>query len=213
MNIFIKILVGVGLISLISSSGISQNIVLPSPQTTGGMPLMEALNKRQTSREFGEIKLPDQVVSNLLWAGWGYNRPEQKKRTAPSSMNKQEIDVYVAMQSGLYLYNAEKNILEQVHKEDIRAKTGKQDFVAKAPLTLVFVADYNRMSNGDDHQKEVTSNTNAAFISQNVSLYCASENLATGVRAYIDKEDLHKAMQLRPEQHITLAQSVGQFNK
>lgn len=213
MNNKYKMLVVAGMVCLAAFSGYSQNIVLPKPQTTGGMPLMEALNKRQTAREFSETKLSDQVVSNLLWAGWGYNRPEQKKRTAPSSMNKQETDVYVAMASGLYFYNAEKNTLEQVHKEDIRAKTGKQDFVAKAPLTLVFVADYNRMSNGDDHQKEVTSNTDAAFISQNVSLYCASENLATGVRAYIDKEELHKAMQLKPEQHITLAQSVGLFNK
>jgi SagB-type dehydrogenase family enzyme len=202
-----------GLAGLIFSSGKSQNIILPEPQTTGGMPLMEALSKRQTSREFSETKLSDQVVSNLLWAAWGYNRPDQKKRTAPSSMNKQEIDVYVAMQSGLYLYNAEKHLLELIHSEDIRAKTGKQDFVAKAPLTLIFVADYNRMSSGDDQQKDVTSNTDAAFISQNVYLYCASENLATGVRAYVDKEELHKAMRLQPEQHVTLAQSVGQFNK
>ena len=174
---------------------------------------MEALNKRQTSREFSSEQLSEQVMSDLLWAAWGYNRPDQKKRTAPSSMNKQEIDIYVALQTGLYVYNAEKNILEQVHKEDIRAKTGIQEFVAKAPLTIVFVADYSRMSNGDDHQKEVTSNTDAAFISQNVYLYCASENLATGIRAYVNREELHKAMNLKPEQHITLAQSVGQFSK
>jgi len=213
MNINFRSLIVAGLTCISVSSGYSQDILLPAPQTTGGMPLMEALSKRQTSREFSETKLSDQVIANLLWSGWGYNRPEQKKRTAPSSMNKQEMDIYVAMPSGLYLFNAEKNILEQIHNEDIRAKTGKQDFVSKAPVTLVFVADYKRMSDGTDHQKEVTSNTNAAFISQNVSLFCASENLATGVRAYIDKEELHKAMHLRPDQHITLAQSVGQFNK
>lgn len=191
----------------------SQNIALLPPQTAGGMPLMEALNKRQTSRDFSAKKLPGQVISDLLWAAWGYNRTDEKKRTAPSSMNKQEIDVYAVMESGVYLYNAEKNQLEQVHNKDIRAKTGKQDFVATAPLTLVFVADYSRMSPGDDQQKEVTSNTDAAFISQNVYLFCASESLATGVRAYVDKEELHSAMNLKPEQHVTLAQSVGFFNK
>jgi nitroreductase len=191
----------------------SQNIVLPAPHTSGGMPLMEALNKRQTSRDFSTKKLPEQVLSNLLWAAWGFNRPDLKKRTAPSSMNKQEIDVYVVIESGAYLYNAEKNQLEQVHNKDIRAKAGKQDFVAAAPVTLVFVADYSKMSTGDDQQKEVTSNTDAAFISQNVYLFCASENLATGVRAYVDKEELHTALQLKPEQKVTLAQSVGFFNK
>jgi nitroreductase len=198
---------------VIAGAGFSQTTTLPPPQKTGGMPLMEALSKRQTSREFSDKKLPDQVVSNLLWASWGFNRPDLKKRTAPSSQNKQEMDVYVVMQEGVFLYRAEDNTLTQVVTGDIRAKAGKQDFVATAPLTLVFVADFTKMAGTDDQQKEVTSNTDAAFISQNAYLYCASENLATGVRAYIDKVELHKAMNLKPEQHITLAQSVGYFKK
>jgi nitroreductase len=198
---------------VLSGTGFSQTTSLPPPQKTGGMPLMEALNKRQTSRDFSDKKLPDQVVSNLLWASWGFNRPEQKKRTAPSSQNKQEIDVYVVMQEGVFLYSADQNSLEKMVSGDIRAKAGKQDFVATAPLTLVFVADFTKMDGTDDQLKEVTANTDAAFISQNAYLYCASENLATGVRAYIDKEELHKAMNLKPEQHITLAQSVGYFKK
>jgi nitroreductase len=198
---------------LMSSTVFSQNINLPPPHTSGGIPLMDALNKRQTSRDFSTKKLPDQMISDLLWAAWGFNRPDLKKRTAPSSMNKQEIDVYVIMETGVYLYNAGTNQLEQVHSKDIRAKAGKQDFVATAPLTLVFVADYSRMSPGDDQAKEVTSNTDAAFISQNVYLFCASENLATGVRAYVDKEELKAAMMLKPEQRVTLAQSIGYFNK
>jgi nitroreductase len=189
----------------------SQTISLPAPRKTGGMPLMEALNKRQTTREFSETKLPDQVVSDLLWAAWGYNRQDQKKRTAPSSMNKQEISVYVVLQDGVFLYNAEQQSLEKVASGDLRAKAGKQAFVATAPLTLVYVADYSKMSDASDQQKEVTSHTDAAFISQNVYLFCASENLATGVRANVDREELHEAMHLRPEQHITLAQSVGYF--
>jgi nitroreductase len=192
-------------------SAFCQSSVLPKPQTTGGMPLMEALSKRQTSREFSDKKLPDQVLSNLLWAGWGINRTEGKKRTAPSSMNKQEMDIYVIMSDATYLYDAENNSLKKVVDGDLRALAGKQAFVATAPVTLVFVADYGKMGDGTDQVKEVTSNTDAAFISQNVYLYCASENLSTGVRAYIDKEALHTAMKLMPNQHITLAQSVGYF--
>lgn len=184
---------------------------LPKPRTTGGMPLMEALSKRQTSREFSETPLSAQLMSDLLWAAWGYNRPDLKKRTAPSSMNKQEMDVYILTADGVFQYMAEDHSLKKILSEDIRKLGGKQDFVAKAPVTLVFVADYSRMSDGTDQVKEVTSNTDAAFISQNVYLFCASENLATGVRAYVDKEALHKAMGLSPAQHITLAQSVGHF--
>ena len=196
---------------LLGLSAFCQTMVLPKPQTTGGMPLMEALSKRQTSRDFSDKKLPDQVLSNLLWAGWGINRPDLKKRTAPSSMNKQEMDVYVIMAEGVFLYDAENNALKKVVDGDIRALAGKQAFVATAPVTLVFVADYKKMGEGTDQVKEVTSNTDAAFISQNVYLYCASENLATGVRAYVDREALHTAMKLLPDQHITLAQSVGYF--
>ena len=113
------------------------------------------------------------------------------------------------MATGLYLYDAEKNQLVIIHAEDIREKTGMQDFVKTAPLTLVYVADYSKMGNSDNKQKEVTSNTDAAFISQNVYLFCASEGLNTGVRAYINRDELHKAMHLSPDQHITLAQCVG----
>ncbi len=206
-----KTFLPVTLCFLLAMAATAQTTTLPAPHKTGGMPLMDALNKRQTSREFSEKKLPDQVVSDLLWAAWGYNRPDQKKRTAPSSMNKQEISVYVITQEGVFLYNAEQHALEKVVSGDLRSKAGKQDFVATAPMTLVFVADYSKMSSATDQQKEVTSNTDAAFISQNVYLYCASENLATGVRAYLDREELAKAMNLKPEQHITLAQSVGYF--
>ena len=186
-----------------------KTIQLPSPQTDDGMPLMKALKERQTSRDFSDKKLNDQQISNLLWAAWGINRPAAKKRTAPSSMNRQEIDVYVFMADGFCVYNAEKNALDQISTEDVRVKTGKQDFVKTAPVVLVFVADYLKMGKSTDQEKAVTSNTDAAFISENVYLFCASEGLATGVRAYIDMEELHKALNLKPDQHVTLAQCVG----
>ena len=184
-------------------------VTLPAPQTDGGMPLMKALKNRQTTREFGDKKLTDQQISNLLWAADGINRPDLKKRTAPSAMNYQETDIYLAMHDGLFLYNAEKQQLEQVSSEDIRPKTGIQDFVATAPINLVYVADYAKMAKADESTKESYAMADAAFISENVYLFCASEGLNTGVRAWIDKENLAKAMKLKPTQHIILAQSVG----
>lgn len=183
-------------------------LLLP-PQTDGGMPLMKALKNRHTSREFSGKDLTSQQLSNLLWAACGINRPEEKKRTAPTAMNNQEIDVYVAMANGLFLYNAEIHNLTEILKEDIRAKTGKQEFVKSAPLTLVFVADYSKMGKSDEKTKNGYAMADAAFISENVYLFCASEGLVTGVRAWIDTDLLGKAMKLRADQHIVLAQSVG----
>jgi SagB-type dehydrogenase family enzyme len=183
--------------------------ILVSPQTDGGMPLMKALKNRKTSREFSGKELTAQQLSNLLWAACGINRPEEKKRTAPSAMNYQEVDVYVATAKGLFLYNPEKHSLLEILKEDIREKTGKQDFVKTAPLTLIFVADYTKMAKAEEKTKESYAMADAAFISENVYLFCASEDLATGVRAWIDKDVLAKAMKLSPAQHIILAQCVG----
>lgn len=186
-----------------------QPIQLPAPDTTGGKPLMQALKDRQTIRSFSTDSLPTQVLSNLLWAASGVNRPESGKRTAPSAMNWQEIDVYLAMPSGLYRYEPAKHQLVFVSSEDVRAKTGTQSFVAKAPLNLVYVADYSRMGEASDDSKDFYSAADAAFMSQNVYLFCASEDLATVVRGSVDREALAAAMQLRPEQHVVFSQTVG----
>ncbi|HTX89347.1 MAG TPA: SagB/ThcOx family dehydrogenase [Bacteroidales bacterium] len=182
---------------------------LPAPQTDGGMPLMKALKNRQTSREYSDRKLTDQQLANLLWAANGINRTDTKKRTAPSAMNYQENDIYVFTSEGWYLYDANRNGLVQLSAEDLRAKTGTQDFVKTAPVDLVFVADYDKMTRSDDRAKEMYAMADAAYISENVYLFCASEGLATGVRASVDKDMLGKAMNLRPSQHIMLGQSVG----
>jgi len=97
---------------------------------------MQVLRERKTTREFAPDKLPQQLLSNLLWAAFGINRPDGK-RTAPSAMNWQEIDIYVAMSDGLFLYDAKENRLEPVLAQDIRPATGTQSFVATAPLNLV----------------------------------------------------------------------------
>ncbi|MFO7880636.1 MAG: SagB/ThcOx family dehydrogenase [Bacteroidales bacterium] len=182
---------------------------LPEPDRTGGMPLMEALDKRQSSRDYDDKMLSDQQVSDLLWAAWGINR-ENGKHTAPSSRNKQEMEVYMSTAEGLFLYLPEKHALKKVFDKDIRAITGGQDFVDDAAVNLIFVADYRKAGEdvtADDYRS--TSGTNAGFMSQNVYLYCASEGLATVVRGWFDREKLHKTMQLEDFRDVILCQTVG----
>ncbi len=184
-------------------------ILLLKPQTDGGKPFMQVLKDRKSSREFGSEKLPAQVLSNLLWAAFGVNRPDSGKRTAPSAMNWQEIDIYLATADGLYLFDAKAHLLKTMLGEDIRALTGLQPFVKEVPLNLIYVADFSRMGSVTDDQKEFYSAADTGFIAQNVYLYCASEGLATVVRGLVDKPALAKAMKLRTGQKITLVQSVG----
>ena len=184
-------------------------IELPKPRTEGGMPLMEALTARETSRSFSSEKLPEQVLSDLLWAAFGVNRPDSGKRTAPSARNWQEIDVYVAMAEGVYVYDAKAHRLEPVLAEDLRAMTGTQGFVKDAPVNLVYVADLGRMTGASDSDRIFYSAADTGFIAQNVYLYCASEGLATVVRGSVTRPALKKALSLRSDQEIILAQSVG----
>ncbi|MFH1593694.1 MAG: SagB/ThcOx family dehydrogenase [Candidatus Omnitrophota bacterium] len=183
-------------------------IKLSEPQLGSGKSLMVALNDRKSVRSFSEKELPLDVVSNLLWAAFGINRPGEGKHTAPSAGNRQEIDIYVAMKGGLYLYDAQKQTLVPVLAEDIREFTGKQDFTQRAPLNLIYVANFAKMG-GEEADKVFYSATDTGFISQNVYLFCASENLATVVLGMVNKPALAKIMKLGKDQHIILTQPVG----
>ncbi|MFB0516864.1 MAG: SagB/ThcOx family dehydrogenase [Candidatus Neomarinimicrobiota bacterium] len=186
-----------------------KSIQLLKPEIDRGRPLMQVLNDRRSTREFSTEKLPLQELSNLLWAAFGVNRPESGKRTAPSAMNRQEIDIYVASADGLYLYDATAHTLKPVLAEDIRAATGRQPFVQEAPVNLIYVADFAKMGESAADEKVFYSAANTGFIGQNVYLYCASEGLATVVRGMVDKPALAKVMRLRADQRIILAQTVG----
>jgi len=185
-------------------------ILLPAPQTDGGKPLMQALSLRATSRAFAPDPIPAQTLSNLLWAAWGINRPADGKRTAPSARNWQEIDLMVVRADGTFLYDAAANRLRPVAAGDHRALTGVQPFVKDAPITLLLVADTSRMKGAvkDSDQRQWIW-ADAGFISQNIYLFCASEGLATGVRALVDRPALMKALGLKEHQVILLAQCVG----
>lgn len=185
-----------------------KQIELPSPQTDIGRPLMQVFANRSSSRAFSPENLPAQVVSNLLWAAFGVNRHDSGKRTAPSAMNWQETDIYVATAEGVYIYDAKANRLNPVLREDVRARTGTQPYVGDAPLDLVYVADLAKTGSGSaDRDMYVAADT--GFIAQNAYLFCASEGLATVVRGSIDRPALAKILRLRPDQRIILAQTVG----
>jgi hypothetical protein len=192
---------------------------LPPPQTDGGKPLMQALKLRQSTRgNFGpDTKLPIQVLSNLLWAADGVNRPDGK-RTAPSAVDWQNIDIYVTTAEGLFLYDAKEHSLKVLSNEDVRAVAGQQDFVKTAPLNLVYIADMARAKGfggkGDTMPTaEVWSFAGVGAIAQNVYLFCASEGLACIVRAMVDANAVAKTFKLRPEQKVILAQTVAHFKK
>lgn len=184
-------------------------IQLLEPQMDGGRPLMRVLKDRVSSRSFRPEKLPMQTLSNLLWAAFGVNRPASGGRTAPSASNSQEMDIYVAMADGLFRYDAKASLLKPVLPDDIRALTGRQSFVTDAPVNLIYVADLSKMPRASAEDWDSYAAAHSGFISQNVYLFCASEGLATVVRASIDRPALARAMRLRPDQKITLAQTVG----
>jgi nitroreductase len=199
-------------ILLLSTAVVAQGlkpIELSKPDTIGGKPLMQVLKSRHSSREFSADTLPTPVLSNLLWAAGGINRAGEGKRTAPSAMNWQEIDVYVATAHGLFLYDPSKHVLQQVLSEDIREKTGIQPFVNEVPVNLIYVADMAKVSKASDADKSFYTAADAAFVSENVYLFCASEGLSTVVRGSVDREALAKVMKLRADQKIMFAQSIG----
>lgn len=183
-------------------------LALPPPQTDGGKPLMQALKARASTRAFAPEKLPPQVLSNLLWAAFGVNRADGR-RTAPSAMNWQEIDIYVATADGAYLFDAVGHGLQAIGGDDIRAATGTQDFVKDAAVSLIYIADFAKMAKAQEPEKILCSAADTGFIAQNVYLFCSSESLASVVRASMDRPALVKALGLRPEQRVILVHSVG----
>ena len=180
-------------------------IQLPKPEISAGMPLMQALARRQTTRAFLDKPLPPQTLSSLLWAAFGVNRPRDVKpglgRTAPSAMNKQEVELDVVLAQGVYVYDAEANLLRPVVAGDLRAKMGAPP-AGQAAVTLVYVAGANL----DYAQVDV------GFIGQNVYLFAASEGLNAwfyALHGQQDATDVAAALKLPAEKRPLYAQSVG----
>ncbi|MDR0668326.1 MAG: SagB/ThcOx family dehydrogenase [Prevotellaceae bacterium] len=187
----------------------AQNITLPKPVTHGGKPLMNALNDRQTIRSFSSQELSLAQLSNLLWAANGVNRGDGK-RTAPSASNCQEIDIYVFLKTGVYLYNPSTDALEVIEKGDHRGKVGRQAFIEKAPVVLVFVANWDKMARYKDRpdDQQFYAGTDVGFVSQNVYLYAASESMSTVVLGMVNRDSLAKLLKLKNGK-VMLGQPVG----
>ena len=182
----------------------AQDIKLNAPDKNSGKLLMQALSERKSSREFIDKELPVSVLSNLLWAANGFNRED--KRTAPTANDKQEIELYVAIKSGVYLYDAKNSVLKLIKSGDHRKSTGNQDFVPLASSNIIFVADMKKASS-----KEYAY-TDCGFISQNIYLFAASEGLGAVTRGWYDKDVLRKLLDLPSHKEVLLTQSVGFVN-
>jgi nitroreductase len=183
-------------------------IELPPPSLSGGAGLLEALGKRRSSREFRRDALPMEMLSTLLWAADGVNRPDGG-RTAPSALDAREIDIVVALPSGAYRFDAPSHALQLLCAQDLRRVTGYQDFVDDAPLDLVYVADHGRMKMVPVSQREAFSNVAAGAIAQNVYLFAASAGLASVLRAWIDRDAIARSLGLSQDQQVLLSQTVG----
>ena len=186
----------------------ASDINLPQPVIRGGKTLLQTLSERKSSRDFSAQELSVQTLSSLLWAANGISRPDGR-RTAPTGLNVQDIDVYVMLSSGVYLYDAKSNALLLINPGDHRKAAGKQSFTHTAPVNLFYVHDRTRGMKADEANTQRYAGIHAGAIMQNVYLFCAKENLATVARANIDYDVCAQALKLRPEQRVILGQTVG----
>ena len=183
-------------------------ISLPPPRSAGGQPLTAALMLRRATREYADRPLPAQVLSDLLWTAFGINRPSGD-RTAPYWRHVMVMDIYAATADGVWLYEPKSHALLPHMPGDIRDQTGQQDFVATAPLNLVYVAHGERMTDVSVEDRRLYASVDTGFIGQNVYLFCASEGLATVFRGAVDTAKLGQTLKLPDQQFVTFAQTVG----
>ena len=182
---------------------------LPPPRTHGGLPLLDALGRRHSTRAYSTRPLPESLVSDLLWAAFGVNRVQTADRTAPYWRHVMVMDIYLAMADGVWLYAPERHELLPFLSADLRALTGLQDFVGTAPLDLIYVAHGERMHDVAPEEQRLYASVDAAFIGQNVYLFCASEGLGTVFRGAVDHTGLERLLGLEGGQFVTFAQTVG----
>jgi nitroreductase len=198
-------------IAVVPNTALTQDLKLrdlPPPRSEGGRSLTASLKLRRSTREYSDRPLPEQVLSDLLWAAFGINRPSGD-RTAPYWRHVMVIDIYLVMAGGVWLYEPKAHKLLPYAKEDFRAQTGLQDFVATAPLNLVYVAHGERMTDISPEERRLYASVDAGFIGQNVYLFCASEGLATVFRGAVDGPKLGQTLKLPDQQFVTFAQTVG----
>lgn len=195
----LKKIMSAAIISLAMPVMAAENVkTLPNPELNDGMPLMEAIAKRKTAREFSAKKIEDQDLSNILFAAWGISHDD--KRTIPTARNLQNMNVYAVFDEGIWLYDAKENNLAKVGEaKDVIPFIAKQDFVLQAPLTLIFTAV-------PDDKGYAQMHAGSAY--QNVGLYCASRGLNNVVRGLIDFDEIGKVLGLKDEK-VIITQTIG----
>jgi len=198
-------------------------IKLPSPKDNGNKTVMAALSKRSTVREISSKKLPIQLLSNLLWSAFGVNRKKGPfgivGRTAASASNSQEIDLYVAMPEGVYLYEAVPHRLIPVCAGDLRELAinyGQKGMGANAPARIIYVVDIAKFAKAgfqepglyDPEVQKSYYFADTGLIAGNVAVFAASQGLTAWFHN-CQKEALAVKLRLKPYQRALFAQTVG----
>ena len=187
-------------------------IKLPKPNLNRTGAVMKALSERHSTREYASKALSLADLSDLLWAANGINRKESGMRTAPSALNKQDVDVYVVLPEGSYLYDAKNHQLTLIAAGDYRgAVAGGQAFVKTAPVSLVLISDLSRFGDAKSARSQWMGAMDAGIVSQNISILCSAANLATVPRASMDNEQLKKVLKLKDSQMPMMNHPVGHF--
>ena len=187
-----------------------KSIPLVPPDRSRGLPAMEAFSLRSSATAWDTAMLNVQDLSDLLWAANGINRPETGKRTAPSAMNAQDIDLYIFLKKGVYLYLADENSLQPVTGGDSRKLVaGRQEEVASVPVIVLMVSDTSRFRAGTATLKLTWAAVDAGTVSQNISIFCAATGLATRPRATMDEDKLRELLKLKKSQIIILNNPVS----
>lgn len=198
------------LLSVLSAAPIfAQNIKLPEPDRTGGKPLMQCITERKTIRQYkAGAKLTPKQISTMLYAAWGFNRPE--KRTVATARNKQDLEIYIALDSGIYRYNAKTNVLELRKKGNHKSELGKQTpMFEKAAAVVIYLSDLSRFGSIPRDRQIFYSAAHAGSAYQNVYLYCANENLGTVLCKLINEDTIRSLLELPANIEVLFAQPVG----
>ncbi len=201
-------------IPIISNSQDLSPIKLNAPNLDRGLPVMRAFKERASVREFDNQKLTLQDLSDLLWAANGINREESGKRTAPSAMNAQDIDIFTILEEGIYLYDAKENNLKPIIKGDKRNLfSGAAKEPTTVPVILVLVSDISRFKRGSDTLKLSWAAMDAGIVSQNINIFCAGNGMITRTKAGMPHDELKKILNLSPTQYPLLNNPVSYKKK
>lgn len=200
-------------LALVSGSAQAQPVVegerieLPTPRKTGGMPLLDALSTRKTTRVYSSRMLDAQMLSSLLWAAFGISR-EDGRRTAPSALNSQEIQIYVILEGGIYVYEPKEHALERKLEGDFRKLAGTQSYAQSVPVSFVYVADLEKSLTSPESSESYAC-VDCGFIGQNVYLYAAANGLSSAFRGSIDRSAIAETLKLKASQRVLYGQSIG----